>query len=53
VVLCGSGFESPVVARSIVVKLTGRTNTVKFFNVTGSAPDLDRITLSQLPDDDD
>ncbi len=53
VVLCGSGFESPVVARSIVVKLTGRTNTVRFFNVTGSAPDLDRITLSQLPDDDD
>ena len=48
-VLNGSSFESPLVARSVVVWLKGRTNVISF---SGTAPDLDRITLSRLPEDD-
>ena len=40
--------ESPLVARSVPVLLRGRVNTIKFFNVNGYAPDLDRITMSPI-----
>jgi len=47
--LTGSSATSPLLARSIPVRLRARTNTIRFFNATALAPDLDRITISRLP----
>jgi hypothetical protein len=44
----GSGFTTPLLARSFQVPLRPGTNTVKVFNETAYAPDLDRITVSPL-----
>jgi alpha-L-fucosidase len=46
VTMTGSSFSSPLIARSLPVRLHSRTNTIQFFNNTGYAPDLDRITIT-------
>jgi hypothetical protein len=44
----GSSDTSPLIARSILVQLHAHANTVRLFNNTAYAPDLDRITLSRV-----
>jgi hypothetical protein len=44
--MTGSSFSSPLIARSLPVRLHARTNTIQFFNNTGYAPDLDRIEIT-------
>jgi hypothetical protein len=46
--LTGSGFSSPLLGRSLQVRLRPRGNTVRIFNDTGYTPDVDKITLSPL-----
>jgi hypothetical protein len=46
--MTGSSFLSPLVARSIQVHLRSAANTIRIFNDTAYAPDLDRITVSSL-----
>src|SRR5207245_971682 len=48
VVVTDSSFTSPLVAHTIQVRLHGRANTVRLFNATGYAPDIDKIQLSPL-----
>jgi alpha-L-fucosidase len=43
--LTGSSWSAPATA-SITVSLTAGGNTIKFFNNTAYAPDLDKITVS-------
>jgi hypothetical protein len=47
--MTGSSPTSPLIARSIPVRLRKHTNTIRFFNPTAYAPDLDKITISPLP----
>jgi alpha-L-fucosidase len=46
--MTGSSNTSPLIARSIPVLLLPGANTVRLFNVSGAAPDLDKITVSPL-----
>jgi hypothetical protein len=46
VTMTGSSFSSPLIARSLPVRLHARNNTIQFFNNTGYAPDLDRIEIT-------
>jgi hypothetical protein len=46
--MTGSSATSPLIARSIPVRLRTRTNTIRFFNATAYAPDLDRVLISRL-----
>jgi hypothetical protein len=40
--------SSPLLGRSLQVRLRPHANTIRFFNDTAYAPDLDRITVSPL-----
>jgi len=46
--LTGSSELTPLLARSVPLELRRGTNTIRFFNHAGYAPDLDRITVSPL-----
>jgi hypothetical protein len=50
--MTGSSATSPLIARSIVVNLHAHANTIRLFNDTAYAPDLDRITLSRVSIED-
>jgi len=46
--MTGSSATSPLIARSVPVLLRKGNNTIRFFNDTAYAPDLDKITISPL-----
>ena len=46
IVITDSSFVSPFVAHTIPVRLRGHNNTVRLFNATGYAPDIDKIELN-------
>jgi hypothetical protein len=52
-VITDSSFTSPLVARTLQVRLLGRANTIRLFNGTAYAPDIDKIQLSALHLEDD
>ncbi|OLB64945.1 MAG: hypothetical protein AUI10_08960 [Actinobacteria bacterium 13_2_20CM_2_72_6] len=53
VTMTGSSFLQPLLARSVPVRLHAHGNTVRIFNNSGYAPDLDKVTISRLSGGDD
>ncbi len=51
--LAAGRWTRPLVARTVRVRLHGRANTVRLFNGTAYAPDIDKIQLSALHVEDD
>ncbi len=47
--LSGGSFAAVAPPRAVSVRLNAGSNTIRFFNNGGFAPDLDRITLSAAP----
>jgi alpha-L-fucosidase len=47
VTMTGSSSISPLIARSLPVRLRANTNTIRLFNPTASAPDIDRVTVTK------
>jgi hypothetical protein len=53
IVITDSSFTSPLVAHTIRVRLHGNVNTIRLFNDTAYAPDIDKIELDPLRSEDD
>jgi hypothetical protein len=47
VTMTGSSTVSPLIARSLPVRLRAHSNTIRLFNPTAYAPDIDRVTVTK------